>query len=272
MVLKQLARIVYVAICFLTHTAYAVTWEEQAERLQLVSATLLDAVPFTNPVTSSFSLQIQLPLSVLPKVDPTVGGKSEKVPASPVHTVPTLKISAFVGRSNLFDLGVQLWGGYLLPGAEKIVGIKAALLELAAGGAIVPSKNIGNVSIYIAFGGQLSQSELKGGITASDAHDEFTAKTTLLFVSPGFYSPATRTWGGLTIGQKTTESRFEIPADDTVFELTDTLSDSKFPYFIQANFGYNHPSGVQVAIGELWVPNRLLIPRLLVGYEVFQSQ
>jgi hypothetical protein len=250
-------------------TAYAVTWEEQAERLQNVSATLLDGVPFTNPVTHNFSLQIQIPLSLLPKVNPTVGAKTEKVPASPVHTIPTLKISSFVGRSPLFDLGVQLWAGFLAPGAESLVGIKASLTQKAVGGAVVPSKNLGGMNVYVSVGGQISMAELTGGITGADAHDKFTADTTLLFISPGFYSPSRLMWGSVTIGQKTTDSRFEIPSDKTTIELNDTLSDAKFAYFVQGNLGMSFQNGVQIAIAELWVPNRLLMPRMLLGYEIF---
>lgn len=250
-------------------TAFAITWEEQAERLQKVSATLLDGVPFTNPVTNNFSLEIQIPLSVLPKVDSTVGAKSEKVPSSPVHTIPTLKFNSFVGRSNLFDLGIQMWAGYLVPGAERLVGIDAKLSQVAIGGAVVPSKNIGPFHIYLSVGGQMAKAELKGAITGSDTHDEFSTNTTLIFLSPGFYEPSMRLWGNLMLGKKSTSSRFEIPSDKTVFQLEDDLSDTSLGWFVQGSLGMNFQNGIQVALAELWVPSRLLMPRLLLGYELF---
>lgn len=252
-----------------TSIAFAVTWEMQAERLQKISATLLDGVPFTSPVTNNFSLELQLPISILPKIDSTVGAKTEKVPSSPVHTIPTLKLNTFVGRSNLFDLGVQMWAGYLVPGAERFVGIDAKLSQFSIGGAVVPSKNIGPFHIYVSIGGQLAKAELKGAITGSDTKDEFSTDTTLLFISPGFYEPSSRLWGNITLGKKSTSSTFEIPSDKTVFQLEDDLSDTNLGWFVQGSVGINFQNGIQVAIAELWVPSRLLMPRLLLGYELF---
>lgn len=61
---------------------FAASWEQQAERLQMVSVSLLDAQPFLSPTADgqtkgSFRLEGKAFISVLPKMNATVGGKSE---------------------------------------------------------------------------------------------------------------------------------------------------------------------------------------------------
>ncbi len=74
----------------------AASWEEQAERLQMVSASLLDAQPLLSPTIDgqtkgSFRLEGKAIISVLPKMNATVGGKSEQPPQPPAHSIPTIE-------------------------------------------------------------------------------------------------------------------------------------------------------------------------------------
>lgn len=53
----------------------SVLWIEQAQRLQEVSASLLDTIPVTIPLPNAFSLGVRADVSFLPTPNPRVGGK-----------------------------------------------------------------------------------------------------------------------------------------------------------------------------------------------------
>lgn len=244
-----------------------VTWEQQAERLQNVSATLLDNVPLGDPVTSHFSIEGRALVSFLPKVDPTVGGKKEKVPSSPVHAVPTLQLNSTLYSGKPLSLAGQVWGGYLMPGAESLFGIKAKLSQVAAGGAGVIGYNLGAGEVFANIGVQYAKAELTGAITATNADDRFDATTLYYYVAPGYRITAVNIWFNFLIGAKRTQSEFNIKSDNTKVKLSDSLKDSSWPFASQVAVGWRHPSGFQVAASELVVPKRVTMPRVLVSYE-----
>lgn len=248
----------------------SVTWEEQAERLQHVSATLLDGVPFGEPVQRSFSLELRASVSFLPRVNSRVGSKQEKVPASPIHSVPTLQANAAVkgGLLGATGTGLQTWAGYLPAGAEKLLGVNAKLTQWCVGAALQQSWRLSSVSLFLSGGAQLSDAQLRGAITEESANDSFQARTELAFFAPGLVHVSSGFWMNVLLGGKQTESVFEIPSDGTRFSLTDTLSDASPPLFVQPGAGWLFKSGIQLGGAVIWVPERLIMPRMLLSGQV----
>lgn len=247
-------------------SAFGITWEEQAERLQKVSATLLDGVPLADPVIRPRSLELKATLSLLPKLNTTVGGKTEKVPASPVHTVPTLQYTQTLFGTNVVS-SLQLWGGYLMPGAEKVIGLDAKLTQYLYGGAYALNFKGSGTEFFTNVGMQMGAAELTGAITAATAKDEFTVRNQQFFVAPGLRFLAQNIWFGGYIGTKNTVSELYIPSDATRLKFEDTLSDASPGFVLQGSAGWAHSSGIALALSEVWVPKRLLMPRVTFSYQ-----
>ena len=253
------------ALC-LPASASAVVWERQAERLQKVSAALLDAAPVGEPIAGALALSLGVNVSFLPSVDPTVGGKKEKVPSAPVHTVPTITRSTRAWGSGDFGLGTSLWAGYLPSGAEALFGIDAKLSQAVFGGQITPTYEGLGWGFFLPIGVQRSSAEMVGAITAKGANDKFKSETTLIFIAPGIQIPALGLWANVLLADRRNVSQFTIPADDTDFRLRDSLGDADWPILTQVTIGYRPWPWLQVTASEQWTPARLLMPRFGVSY------
>jgi hypothetical protein len=97
-------------------TAFGVNWEQQSERLLQISGSILEGVPMGDPAISKYRLGLYADVSLLPKLNPTIGSKTEKVPSSPVHAVPSLLAGAAFDIASKWKLTSALKAGYLMPG------------------------------------------------------------------------------------------------------------------------------------------------------------
>lgn len=248
----------------------SVTWEQQAERLQNVSAALLDAMPVSLLPSQGLSVGAWGALSFLPDVNPRVGGKSEKVPSSPVHAVPEFQIAYGQGL-GLLTLTGRLWAGYLPPGVEGLLGIDAKLSQWTVGGAVgttlpVPTPPfIGRPGIEIGL--QASGSKLTGAITEPKADDKFTASGRLFYLSAGLHPKAMGLHAVALIATRKVDSTFTVSSSQTELSLVDELRDADIPFAVQAQLGWKLPLGVTLGVAELWVPERLAMPRVFASYE-----
>jgi hypothetical protein len=248
-----------------------VTWEVQAERLQNVSAALLDNLPNGAPVSAQFSLGIGTQVSFLPKPSPRVGGKEEKVPSSPLHAVPTISLNAlpFLNSGNWGRfIGTQIWAGYLPPGGEKLFGVKAKLNQYSFGAALLAAIPItSTLYFYSPLGYQYNYVDIEGAITEENASDSFKANTNLFYLAPGLRYVPWKVWGNVMLGQKTTRSTFVIPADSTKFEITDDLSDTNLPFFTQLTVGYDLPYNLSANLSYEYMAERLAMPKVGIAYQ-----
>ena len=152
-----------------TAQAGEVTWEGQAERLQNINASLLDGLPAGEPVRSPLGVEVKSIISFLPEVNPKVGDKKEDVPSAPAHLVPTVQLN---GRWSL--IGYQAWAGYLIPGAESLLGLEASLEQYIIGASALPVFEVaGSYEVFVPVGFQISHAEVVGNITEEDSDDEF---------------------------------------------------------------------------------------------------
>ena len=244
--------------------AAGVTWEEQAQRLQNVNASFLDALPFLEPpAVDSLTLGLRSSVSVLPRVNATIGAKTEKVPQAPVHAVPTVQLGG-LGRGG--SLRGLFWIGALPPGAQRLFGIDASFSQWLVGGALGVQGALWGLPLWVPLGVQYGAAALSGSITAAGAHDTFSGRTVLVSFAPGV-TLWNGFWLNLSLSHKRTKSVFKIPSDATSLSITDVLHDQPWGLVTQGAGGWHLPgTGLTVGAGVQWTPGRLIMPRILVAY------
>lgn len=259
-----------ISVLFYAQNAWAIEWETQAERLQLVSAAMLDAEPLLTPIESKWYVGLRSVVSALPKTNATVGGKTEQPPQPPVHAVPTLELGSKYDFASRGDIHARAWAGYLPGSASKATGMNAAARQTLGGIALGAGFDLLYAgSLETDIGTQVSKTEVEGAITEADAHDRFDVNSRIDFASLTFSPKRLRhLWMQAQVAQRTVQSRFEIPKDATLFEYSDESRIAKGSGSTQVAVGYSFQNGVSLAAGFLNVPDRVSMPRVLLGYNI----
>jgi hypothetical protein len=252
--------------------ASAISWQTQAERLQNVYASIFDTYPLSVPYRNKKTLSLSSTISLLPDINPRVGGKKENPPQPPIHSVPIIRYTHRLSDSNTHQFYGSLWGGMLPRGFESLVGIDASLQQWIAGTAIHYQYPLGQLltgtTLLVPLGWQYTEARMQGSITEENTTDSFSVQNQIVYAAPGIAHQGTGTWINLLIAKKNTKSRLEIAADQTVFSFRDTLSDQDWPLATQISAGWEHSdTGLQLIASELWVPGRLLMPRFKLAYQ-----
>jgi len=262
---------------FQDRSALAVTWQQQAQRLQNVNATLIDASPL--PVDLTFSpspsylgsISFQSVVSLLPKPNSTVGSKNENVPSAPVHTVPQLGLSGALpqGLTKILGLSRGLINvGYLPMGSEKLMGLKVKFDQWLLHAALAFTFN---AHWLVPLGFQYTSAFASGPITETNATDRFSVQTVSFYTGVIYVCGP---WGVYFLeGFKRSNSVFEIPSDQTKLKLTDTLSDSTVPLYTKLALSYQLAfndtlKNVRLGLAEHFVPKRAYYPQVFLNYEV----
>jgi hypothetical protein len=253
----------------------AVTWDAQAERLQKVSASFLDASPLFSEHQSlreqrSIAVQAKSVVSVLPKMNATVGAKTEQPPQPPAHAIPTLELASSYRPYGGMHLGVRGWFGVLPSQAAQTTGMKAKcgqqLLGASVGG-LMDEAAVGSLGLDVGM--QRVQTQVTGGITAEDAADKFLVTTQQQFVAVTWHTALLRRlWVQGMILERSVKTHFEIPSDGTVFDLTDESKIGSQNAATQWAIGYGLNPEMQIAFGYVNVPQRSSMPRILMSYNL----
>ncbi|MEY2988007.1 MAG: hypothetical protein RJB13_1528 [Pseudomonadota bacterium] len=244
-------------------------WYEQAERLQLVSASLLDGAPIAEPVPTTTFIEARLLTSLLPKPDPTVGAKQEKVPAAPLHTIPTFVAGFPFTSSGRFTLVGTGWGGYLLlpKSIASTMGVKATLNQYIAGASLESFFRLNSINLITSVGGQFGSYDLEGAITADDGEDSFSGSLTSFYLSQGVQARKIPLWANMMLLVRRGKSTFKVGKEKTVFIRSDTMADADLPLAAQITVGYTLFESLQLAASEYMVPNRSIMPRVSMAYQ-----
>ena len=263
--------IVIAVVGFSAQTARAsVIWMEQAQRLQEVSATLLDTMPVPLPLSPNLSAGLRANISFLPTPNPRVGGKLEALPSSPVQSIPSLHGTFGVPVGSAETVAAEAWAGVLPRGIEKLMGIKASLLQLQWGGrAEVASQRLGFARFVLGLGAAQTKSSIEGTISSASGTDTFTSSSLLTFANLTAQHPRSGIWGSFMIGRKKTTSRLVIVEDNTDLEIVDALANTKQPNWTQFSLGLPLSGGLSLAISELVVPDRVEMPRFTLAWNFF---
>ncbi|MEY4064078.1 MAG: hypothetical protein RIR26_286 [Pseudomonadota bacterium] len=250
------------------HAHAAVLWMDQAQRLQEVSASLLDTMPVPRPLPSLMHLGIRSDLSFLPSPNPRVGAKLEQLPSSPVQSIPAVFAGAGILLSERESVSMEAWAGVLPAGVEKLFGIEASLLQYQWGArAQLASARFGSTRWSAGAGLAQTKSKVSGKISSASGGDSFTSDHTMKFVEGSIQHLPSGSWLGVMFGDKRTVSRLAIQEDATDLILTDTLSQAGQPYWSQYTVGVATNSGLAIALSELIVPSRLEMPRVTVSWQ-----
>jgi hypothetical protein len=241
----------------------AVLWMDQAQRLQEVSATLLDTVPVALPLAPALCLGVRTNISFLPVANPRVGSKMESLPSSPVQTIPTAYASTGLMLGTSESVAAEGWIGVLPAGLEKMIGMKASLMQMQGGMRLeLSSSRMTPARFFAGAGMARTKSAVEGTISSSSGKDSFTAESALTFVSAGVQHQRSGVWGSLMIGRKRTTSRLSIVEDQTDLEIVDSLANARQPVWTQVSLGFNFSQTLSFALSELMVPDRIEMPRL----------
>ena len=172
------------ALIALCPGAYAIGWETQAERLQLVSAAMLDAEPMLTPIDSKWHLGLRSVVSVLPKTNATIGGKTEQPPQPPVHSVPTLELAGKYDVASVGAVHARAWAGYLPESAAKTTGMNAAAKQTIWGLALGDDADrLSEVILRTDIGSQAAIGHVEGAMTEEGANDRFDVSSRIDFAS-----------------------------------------------------------------------------------------
>ena len=151
------------ALLWTPGSARAVTFPEQAERLQLIYAFLLDFRPGQAPLRPVRNeLEIGLDLTAVPDIDNRIGAKAE--PVEPPSVIPRPRLR-------------YLSSGGLMAGATYVPGLKFSGYQADLAG--------GEVGFRFSLGGTLwgvrafaLSGTIKGAITSSVVDDDFEVNLT----------------------------------------------------------------------------------------------
>ena len=248
--------------------ALAITWEVQAERLVRVNAAVLDSEPVVAPLPDASAVSGFVHMSLLPKVDATVGAKKEKAPSVPVHTVPSIMGTYVLGSPKKLSYGLGVYAGYLPTGAEKLFGLDAKFTQWQLG--IVPEVQMNVTPMLTAFaaiGFHMTSASIKGHITDPKSNDTFDSSSQIYLFTAGLKHVPTNAWAGFLVGMKKTTAKFFIDLDGATISTNDKLQDATMPVVVQVSAGWKHKSGFGTALSEIFVPSRLFMPRLSLTYE-----
>ena len=195
------------SLLVLAGSARAVTFDEQAERLQLIYSYLLDYRPGQGPVLSRKSrFELALDLTPLPSIDNRVGGKDE--PVEPPVVIPRPRVRFH------FPSGVVLGASYTPP--VEVSGYQAELWAVEAGYRIP----LGNWRLGLrAF---WLDGEVEGPITDPAQNDNFqltnSGADAVFGLQMGFWLPY------LGLGRGSTSSTLTIQSDGVMLDADGSYS------------------------------------------------
>lgn len=176
--------------------ARAVTFDEQARRLQLIYAYLLDFRPVQGPVLSRGNkFELALDLTPTPSIDNRVGAKDE--PVNPPALIPRPRVRFHSAT------GVVLGAAYIPP--VEVSGYETSLGAVEAGYRFP----LGNWRVGLRA--YAMDGEVTGPVTEAEADDNFQLSNAgvdaLAGLQVGFWLPY------LGVGRATTRSTLTIRSD-----------------------------------------------------------
>lgn len=188
----------------------AVTFQEQAERLQLIYAFLLDYRPGQAPRLPTASL-LDLTLEILPvpDIDNRVGAKDQ--PIDPPVAIPRLR-ARYLSASGFM-------AGGTVNGSTEVDGYRAPWLGFEAGYRFAAAAIQGEIRLFAI------SAKVTGPITEPGAKDEFDMRNRGGDLRLGLELAPLTIYGGMGAGH--TESTLRVEADGARLEV-----DSSYRYWL----------------------------------------
>ena len=254
-----------------SNRAQAILWETQADRLQLVSVSLLDGLPATRPFPSNtLGLGISADFSMLPKPNTTVGNKHDKKPFTPIHAIPTAE--ALIHKEfQDSNVGLRIYGGFLPPLPKAISQLDAKLSENSYGAVAHYGFGVSaTMQVFLQTGIHFSNGALTGKLSSADStKDKLSFKTKNEFLSAGLQHSPSGVYAAYLTGLRQSSSTYFIDEDSTSLNLSDKLSDARIPLYSQFTVGWVPKPSLTVGFSFIYIPNRLYMPKLSLSYLIF---
>ncbi len=275
--MPSMRHILPVLLVLFSNRAKAVTFEEQASRLQNVTAAIFDSYPKELVFERGYDLGVQLDLTLLPEIDGRVGNKNENIPQAPVHLMPKLVGTYVVETVDEHLFGIRGWGGVLPPGAESALGLESSLFHYGAGAELLSAFRVApQFRATATLAAQFTAAEVKGKIASAEGTDTFKSTTLLTGVGAGVlydHSNSLQFTLGLRAYKKATESEFNIEEDQTTVKLTDNLSyDALFGFTLTAGIGVRYNRVWALTLQQSYVPSRVFLPSIVFTWHFLQSE
>jgi hypothetical protein len=233
--------------------------EAKIRRFINISATYFDLPPFGDPAWGNSTIESRFLFSFLPKVEELEMSKD----MPPIHAIPTIIVNQRITGNEAWNLRISSSFGAIIPGSEKLIGVKSSPRQWLMNLGLASEWSLANVDLYASAQAQYVRTRITGIEKPFPSNIE--TQSEVGFASLGARSRKIPFWGSFSIGKKKTF--IDISAQNqTLLDTTDTLQDAPFPAILEGAMGwYQKDWGVHAGIGEVFIPERLYMPRIFVG-------
>ncbi len=236
--------------------------QEKVVRVIRVSGAYFDLPPPSEPLLASPEFSLGSLVSFLPKIkEPDL---VQDMPS--LHGIPQLRSSFPLTRVGEMTVVQSVTAGTLIPGLERLFGVTAKPRQWLIGTTVGLLRK-GTVTHGGVFAGVQHVRTSISGVEFPLPSDIVTASS-LIFVGASGELNELPLWMGFSVGKKSTDIVVKS-GDQVLLADNDTLSDSSFRGWLEGSAGYRFADlGLTLGLSELWVPDRLLMLRLVARYSV----
>lgn len=259
---KLLSAVAIVASPLFARAASDTVSQEKVVRVIRVSGAYFDLVPPSEPLVDTTEFTLGSMISFLPKID-----EPDLIQDMPsVHGIPLLRSSFRLTRVGDCSVVQSVTAGTLISGLERLFGVTAKPRQWLLGTSVGLLRP-GTITHGGVFAGIQHVRTSISGVEFPVPSDIVTASS-LIFAGVSAELNEVPFWIGATVGKKSTD--IVVKSDDQVLLAdTDTLSDSSMGEWLEGSAGYTfREMGLSVGISELWVPDRLLMLRVVGRYSL----
>ncbi len=234
--------------------------EAKLKRLINISATYFDLPPFGEPAWGNRSIEPRFLFSFLPSIEEL--DLSKDMP--PVHAIPSLNLNHRLTYGERWALRGSSVMAAVIPGSEKLIGVKSTPRQWLFNLGTTLEWRFNDFDAYAQLQAQYVNTIVSGVEHPLPSTILTTSKVT--FATIGARSSRLPFWGSFSIGAK--QTHIEISTQNrTILHYTDSLGDSPFPFIAEVAMGWWQKDwNLHVGIGEVFIPERLYMPRIFVGY------
>jgi hypothetical protein len=233
--------------------------EAKLRRFINISATYFDLPPFGDPAWGNNTIESRFLFSFLPKIKELEMAKD----MPPVHAIPTIVLNHKLTGNESWSLRSSSSFGAIIPGSEKLIGVKSTPRQWLMNLGLTSEWSLTNVDLYASAQAQYVRTRVSGIEKPFPSNIE--TESEVGFASLGARSKEIPFWGAFSIGRKKTFIKIYTQGQ-TLLDTNDTLQDAPFPAILEGAMGwYQKDWGIHAGIGEVFIPERLYMPRIFVG-------
>jgi len=234
--------------------------EAKLKRLINISATYFDLPPFGDAALVNSSIEPRFLFSFLPSIEEL--NLSKDMP--PVHGIPSFVFNHRLTYGERWTLRGSSSIGAVIPGSEKLIGVKSTPRQWLVNLGTTFEWRFENFDAYAQVQAQYVNTRVSG--VEHPLPSTILTQSKVTFGTIGARSSLLPFWGSFSLGAKQTHINISTQ-NQVILHATDNLDDSPFPVIAEAAMGWWHKDwNLHAGIGEVFIPERLYMPRIFVGY------